>query len=215
MAKKISKKNQNTVLENRNADTKKLINNYLLNPVAVECNTDGGVVVVNLKQSLSASDWADFVNDGAESLFSLVDDSVVYLSFLYDFTFKFQVLKYLTDVEIPQDTTESWKLIMETKFYDQMLGLLPFELMIKLQKSFDEAVEYRKKMVFSEENQRLEKMRLQIQEYIDVISIFSGKLEGVGAQDYMDNINKLVDMMGKQGEGTAAKLVSDGLKVVN
>lgn len=211
MAKKTSKKAQIEEVKNSLVNTQKLINNYDLKPVKVQFNTDEGDVEVEIKQCLSAQEMSDFINDGAESLFEVAEDTVSYLSFLYDFAFKFQVFRYFTNVEMP---TDAWHLIMQTSFYDKMQGLLPIELLKQLRLSFDEAIEYRKTIIFSEEKKRLEQMKLQIQEYIDVISVFSAKLNGSGADEYMKNIDKLVELMNQKGEGAAAVLAAESLKVV-
>lgn len=127
-------------------------------------------------------------------LFGEEDDTYIYQPYLYDFTFGYLILSYMTNFKTTGDNDDIWDLVIGSSLVDTIISHIPNKFIDMLKKGFDEAIEFKKTKIYSFERKMLFEMKEQIQEYIDTIQLFTDRVPEVFGDNALEKLKELGNM---------------------
>lgn len=143
-------------------------------------------VTLNVRERISFPEMLSFVNTVADSCFTLEGE---YAPQVDMFAFKSNVIDFFTDVELPEDLAERYKLVMMTDLYSVVTENVYEAQLDDMRDSVSKLVEYKLATNVSAANHELSAVAGTLKTIAETYGQFAQSLDSGAVKQMMDALN--------------------------
>lgn len=186
---------------------KDIVKNTVCNNVVIDYKYGDSTVKIDIKRSISMSDFYDFVNVVSESCLFSDDNGYTTFSPLHiDYAYGLCITEFFTNLKTDIDLNVMWDLIINTDFVNFIEEHIPNHIISKIKNAIDSKIEYIKEELLSAEKIEVHRTISEIDKMSEVTRSFYEKFKDVDingvintAKKIADNKNNIVKEVAKSG----------------
>ena len=174
-----------------------------LKEIAFDIGDDKSVTII-VKRVLSFKNRIMFVSEVVDNCF---DDNGEFIPAVKDIAFKVAILKYFTNITLPENPSKTYNLIIHSDIFSQIECAIDENEYYELCNEVDGAITYRKENAIASQKAEL----LKISNTMNAMTEHYTKLfEDVNIQEFMEKVSDFNNNINELGTNTATLSVVGG-----
>lgn len=164
--------------------------------IAFDVGNDKSVTVI-VKRVLSFKNRIMFVSEVVDNCF---DDNGEFIPAVKDIAFKVAILKYFTNLTLPENPSKTYNLIIHSDIYSRIESVIDENEYYELCNEVDGAINHRKENAIA--TQKVELMKIS-NTMNAMTEQYSKLFDGVDIQDFMEKVSAFNNNVTELGANTA------------